>query len=375
MKRRVEIVFALLVAAAGCQKNEPVTGQKPDKPDKPEKQEPAAATPAAGGAENIDIQGAGATFPYPLYSKWVAEYQKVDPHVRINYQSIGSGGGIKQITEQTVDFGASDAPMKDDELAKAPGTLVHIPTTLGAVVISYNLPAVKTPLKLSRAAQAGIFLGEITKWNDPKIAAQNPDVKLPGDDIQVAFRSDGSGTTAVFTSYLAKISPAWKEKVGEGKSVKFPVGNGAKGNEGVAGQIKTTPGTVGYVEVAYAKQTGLAYAQLENAAGKYVEPTLDAITTAAAAAAAGMPEDLRVSIIDQPGDGSYPIASYTFILVYQDAKDAAKAKAVAKFLWWATHDDGQKLGPDLNYAKLPDAMVKRVEAKLKGLKAGAQALL
>jgi phosphate transport system substrate-binding protein len=332
----------------------------------------ASGTAAPAGGD-VELTGAGATFPYPLYSKWIAEYGKVDGKVHINYQSIGSGGGIKQITEKTVDFGASDAPMKDDEIAKVQGPILHIPTTLGAVVISYNLD-LKDKLKLTPDIVAGIYLGDIKTWDDKKIADANPGVKLPSDPIAVAYRSDGSGTTAVFTSYLAAISPAWKDKVGAGKSVSFPTGSGAKGNDGVAGLIKTTPGTIGYVELAYAKQTGLAYAQLQNAAGKFVDATTDSVSAAAASVADKMPDDFRVSIVNAPGDATYPISSFTYLLVYQDAADAVKGKALAQFLWWAIHD-GQKLGPALDYAPLPAAVVTKEEAKLRSLTAKGQPLL
>jgi len=325
----------------------------------------------AGGGGAVDLHGAGATFPYPLYSKWVAEYQKVDPRVRINYQSIGSGGGIKQITEKTVDFGASDAPMKDEELARAPGKVLHLPMTLGAVVLAYHLPGVDSGLVLDAETVAAVFLGEVKTWNDPRIAAFNPAAKLPADPITVAYRSDGSGTTAVFTDYLAKVSPAWKEKVGAGKSVKFPVGLGAKG---VAGQVKSTPGTIGYVELAYAKQTKLAYASLKNRAGKVVEPSMEAITAAAAGFAADMPADFRLSITDAPGDAAYSISSYSYILVYEETSGLTKARALAQFLWWAVHD-GQKLAPALDYAPLPADVVVRVEAALRTLRAGGQPLL
>jgi phosphate transport system substrate-binding protein len=355
----------LALALASCtQKTEPVKGSAAGT-------EPtAAAKPTEAGT--IDLQGAGATFPYPLYSKWVSEYQKANPKVRINYQSIGSGGGIRQIIEKTVDFGASDAPMSDDELKKAPGALIHIPTTLGAVVLAYNVPGVTQSLKLSPEVITGIFLGDIKTWNDPKIAADNADAKLPGDAITVAYRSDGSGTTAVFTDYLSKVSPAWKEKVGAGKSVKFPVGMGAKGNEGVAGQIKTTPGTIGYVELAYAKQTGATFATVKNAAGKFVEASLEGIS--AAAAGATIPDDFRTSITNPAGDAAYPISSFTYILVYADSADTTKGKAVADYLWWAIHD-GQKLGGPLFYAALPADLVTREEAKLKALTAAGKPLL
>jgi phosphate transport system substrate-binding protein len=321
----------LALLAFGCNKanppEAPAEGDK-DKPAESAKSEGAQKPPAP---ETIDIQGAGATFPYPLYSKWVSEYQKVDPRVRINYQSIGSGGGIRQITERTVDFGASDAPMNAEELAKTPGIL-HLPMTIGAVVLAYNVPNV-TELKLSPEVIAGIFLGEIKTWNDKKLTALNPGVKLPKDAITIAYRSDGSGTTAVFTDYLAKVSPAWKDKVGAGKSVKFPVGLGAKGNEGVAGQLKTSPGSIGYIELAYAKQTSITYATLQNHAGKFVPADLDAISAAAAGGVATMPEDMRVSITDSPGEAAYPIAAFTYVLAYEDQRDAVKGKALAQYLW------------------------------------------
>jgi phosphate transport system substrate-binding protein len=364
--RSIAIPFvAALAFSAGCDKSEgPVTKES----------SPTDKAPDKGGRKTIALTGAGATFPAPLYIKWVSEYHKAHPDIEINYQSIGSGGGIKQITEKTVDFGASDAPMKDDELAKAKPKLVHVPMTIGAVVLAYNVAGVPQGLKLTRKAVTGIYLGTIKKWNDPEIAKPNPDAKLPDADISVAYRSDGSGTTAVFTSFLAKASPEWKEKVGEGKSVKFPIGMGGKGNEGVAGQVKSTPGTIGYVELAYARQTGLTFALVENAAGKLVEPSLESISAAAASLSDKMPDDLRAWIIDAPGDASYPISSFTFIMVYEDMADPTKGKTLAQFLWWAVHD-GQQLGAALDYAPLPAAVVTKIEAKLKGLKAGGQALL
>jgi phosphate transport system substrate-binding protein len=355
-----------LVFGCGSQDSGPV---RP--PSEGELASPAATGTADPSAKAVNLQGAGATFPYPLYSKWVAEYQKVDPAVRINYQSIGSGGGIRQITERTVDFGASDAAMQEDELSRAQGKLLHIPTILGAVVVAYNVPGLND-LKLSSEVVSGIFLGTIKKWNDPKIAKLNPDAKLPGDAITVAYRSDGSGTTAVFTEYLAKVSPAWKEKVGAGKSVSFPTGLGAKGNEGVAGQLKTTPGAIGYIELAYARQTKLPYASIQNQSGNFVRPTPEASTAAAAGVA--MPDDMRASIVDPPGADAYPISSFTYILVYEEQRDAVKGKALAEFLWWAIHD-GQKFGTALDYAPLPPEVVTKIEAKLKTLKAGGQVLL
>jgi phosphate transport system substrate-binding protein len=378
MKTLQIAMFMSLASALGCGQSggSAPSGEATSPADQAKAAAPAEkveATPKPAAVENIDMQGAGATFPYPLYSKWVAEYQKVDPRVRINYQSIGSGGGIRQITEKTVDFGASDAPMNAEEIAKTGGKIVHIPTTLGAVVVAYNLPGV-SGLAFSPEVVAGIFLGEIKTWNDKKIAKLNPGAKLPKDAITIAYRSDGSGTTAVFTDYLSKVSAAWKEKVGAGKSVKFPVGLGAKGNEGVAGQLKTTPGSLGYVELAYAKQTDITFAKLENHAHKVVEPSLEAISAAAASVSGSMPEDLRVSITDAPGDAAYPISAFTYILVYEDQTNATKGKALAEFLWWAVHQ-GQSLGPALHYATLPAEVVAKVEAKLRGLKGAGQPLL
>ncbi|MGC4116182.1 MAG: phosphate ABC transporter substrate-binding protein PstS [Myxococcales bacterium] len=318
----------------------------------------------SGGA--MTLNGAGATFPYPLYSKWVAEYALREP-VRINYQSIGSGGGIRQITERTVDFGASDAPMTDAQLAKVRGAILHIPTTLGAVALSYNLPEAGTkPLRLSAEVLAGIYLGQITAWNDPKLVELNPEARLPARPIAVVHRSDGSGTTAVFTDYLSKTSPDWKAKVGAGTSVAWPVGMGAKGNEGVTGQVKTTPGALGYLELAYALQSELPVVALRNRAGVYVEPSIASISAAAAGSAESIPADLRVSIVDAPGVAAYPIASFTYVLVYRESADPARGQALARFLWWAVHD-GQRFGPALHYAPLPAPVVTRIETLLKPL--------
>lgn len=322
----------------------------------------------------VTLTGAGATFPYPLYSKWISEYNKLKPSVKIDYQSIGSGGGIKGITDRTVDFGASDAPLKNEQLQKAPGELFHIPTVLGAVVVTYNLPGVSESLKLSPEAVTGIWLGEIKKWNDPKIAADNPGVKLPEKDIVVVSRSDGSGTTAVFTDYLSKVSSAWKSQVGSGTSVKWPVGVSAKGNEGVSGQVKQTENSIGYVELAYAVQNKLAYASLKNRAGKWTVPSLESVTQAAAGSAKSMPADMRISITDAEGEGSYPIASYTYILVYKEQSDKIKAQALVNFLWWAIHD-GEKMASDLLYSPLPTEVVKLAEAKLKAVTFQGQAVL
>ncbi|MEP6568368.1 MAG: phosphate ABC transporter substrate-binding protein PstS [Acidobacteriota bacterium] len=324
-----------------------------------------------GGA--ITLQGAGATFPNPLYQKWVSEYGKANPNVRIDYQSIGSGGGIKQIQAQTVDFGASDAPMSDADLKAAPGELLHIPTVLGAVVVTYNVASVTEPLHLSPEVIADIFLGKIKKWDDPRIKQDNTGINLPATDITTVHRSDGSGTTYVFTDYLSKVSPEWKTTVGTDKSPKWPVGQGGKGNEGVTGQIKQQPNTIGYVELAYAVQNKLPVALIRNASGKFVEPSIDAVTAAAASASAQTPDDLRVSITNSAGQNAYPISSYTYILAYKDQKNADKGKALVDFLWWGIHD-GEQHAKDLQYAPLPAEIVKRAEAKINSITSGGKPL-
>src|SRR5262245_33638070 len=335
--------------------------------------------PACGpGASNpgnaaVNLQGAGASFPNPLYQKWISEYGKANPHVKIDYQSIGSGGGIKQIKEQTIDFGASDAPMKDEDLKAAPGEILHVPTVLGAVVITYNLPGLSKPLRFSPETIADIFLGKIKKWNDPKIAADNPGVTLPTTDITVVHRSDSSGTSAVFTDYLSKVSPEWKEKVGAGVSPSWPVGIGGKGNEGVTGQIKNTPNTIGYVELAYAVQNNLPVAELKNASGNFIKPTIDSVVAAAAGAIASTPDDLRVSITNATGADAYPISSYTYLLVYKDQKDAAKGKALVDYLWWGLHE-GEGFAKELQYAPLPAEIVKRAEGKVNSITAANKPL-
>jgi phosphate transport system substrate-binding protein len=327
----------------------------------------------AGPGGEIRLQGAGATFPNPLYQKWVSEYGKVNPNIRIDYQSIGSGGGIKQIQEQTVDFGASDSPMKDEDLKKASSEILHIPTVLGAVVLTYNLQGVSQPLKFSPDVIADIFLGKIRRWDDARLKTDNAGVNLPAADITVVHRSDGSGTSAVFTDYLSKVSPEWKERVGSGTSPNWPVGLGGKGNEGVTGQVKQTPNTVGYVELAYAVQNKLPVALIKNSSGNFVEPSLDAVTAAAAEAIPTTQEDLRVSITNAGGAGVYPISSYTYILVYKDQRDAAKGKALVDFLWWGIHD-GEKFAKDLQYAPLPQEIVKRTEVKINSITSGGKAL-
>jgi phosphate transport system substrate-binding protein len=322
---------------------------------------------AIGAQAQMTINGAGATFPYPIYSKWFDEYAKVDPSVRFNYQSIGSGGGQKQILAQTVDFGASDAPMSDDNLAKAPGKLLHIPTVAGAVVLTYNLAA-NQALKLDGETIAGIFMGQIKKWNDPKIAALNAGVSLPDQEIVVVHRSDGSGTTYIFTDYLSKVSGDWKSKVGTNTSVNWPAGLGGKGNEGVSGQVKQTPGALGYVELIYAIQNKMPYAEAKNSAGQFVKPNLEAVT--AAMATANIPNDFRFSMTDAPGKDSYPIAGATWLLVYEQQKDAVKGKKLVEFLKWAL-TKGEDMAKELDYAPLPpqlrDRVLKRVdEIKMEG---------
>jgi phosphate transport system substrate-binding protein len=319
---------------------------------------------SATASAQMMINGAGATFPYPIYSKWFDEYAKVDPSVRFNYQSIGSGGGQKQILAQTVDFGASDGPMSDDNLAKAPGKLLHIPTVAGADVVAYNLPG-NPALKFDADTIAGIFLGQIKKWNDPKIATLNPGVTLPDQEIVVVHRSDGSGTTYIWTDYLSKISPEWKAKVGTNTSVNWPTGIGGKGNEGVAGQIKQTPGAVGYVELIYAVQNKMPYADVRNAAGEFVKASLESIT--AAMATAEIPDDFRFSMTNAPGRGAYPIAGATWLLVYEQQKDATKGKKLVEFLKWAAKD-GEKMAQDLQYAPLPETLQQRVLKRIDEIK-------
>ncbi len=322
---------------------------------------------------DIRLQGAGATFPNPLYQKWVSEYGKQQSNIKIDYQSVGSGAGIKQIKERTIDFGASDSPMKDDDLKTAPGEILHIPTVLGAVVITYNLTGVSQPLRFTPDVIADIFLGKIKKWSDPRLKTDNAGVTLPDADITVVHRSDGSGTSAVFTDYLSKVSPEWKEKVGSGTSPNWPIGLGGKGNEGVTGQVKATPNTIGYVELAYAVQNKLPAGVIKNKSGSFVEPSIDAVTAAAAAALSMTPDDLRVSITDAPGATAYPISSYTYLLVYRDQKDAVKGKVLVDFLWWGIHD-GEAFAKDLMYAPLPADITKRAEAKINSITSGGKPL-
>jgi len=327
----------------------------------------SVALGAGAAAQAIRINGAGATFPNPIYSKWFAEYQKLHPNVQINYQSLGSGAGIRQIMEQTVDFGATDGPMTDEQLRSVPGKILHFPTVLGAVVPVYNIPNLGAELKFNGLVLADIFLGKITKWNDPAIAKLNAGVSLPATDITVVHRSDGSGTTYIWVDYLSKVSPEWKKRAGVATSVNWPAGVGGKGNEGVAGLVKQTPGSIGYVELIYALQNKISYGSVQNAAGEFVKASTESVTAAAAEAAAKMPPDFRVSITNAPGKGVYPISSFTWILLYENPKDKMKAKALVDFMKWAL-TDGQKYAPELGYAPLPEAVVKLEMAALAKIK-------
>src|SRR5947209_14905884 len=323
----------------------------------------AAAMIGSASAET-NLTGAGATFPYPMYSKWFDEYHNQHSDIKINYQSIGSGGGIKQIQAGTVDFGASDGPMTDEQLAQTPGKVLHIPTVLGADVPTYNVTGVTGELKFTPDVLADLFLGKITKWNDPRLAKANPGVKFPDEDIVIVHRSDGSGTTYIWTDYLSKVSSEWKDKVGKGTSVNWPVGLGGKGNEGVAGTVKQTEGSLGYVELIYAVSNKMPYGSVQNAAGNFVKASLESVT-AAAASVKDMPDDFRVSITNAPGKEAYPISSFTWLLVPSKNPDAAKAKAIKGFLEWML-TDGQKFAAGLSYASLPKEVVaKEVKQILK----------
>ncbi len=317
-------------------------------------------------AQTTQINGAGATFPYPIYSKWFDEYHKLHPEVEINYQSIGSGGGIRQLTNQTVFFGASDGPMTPDQMQAAPGKVLHLPTVLGGVVPVYNLPG-DPDLKFTGQAIADIILGKITKWNDPAIASINPGVSLPGTDIAVAHRSDGSGTTYIWVDYLSKVSPEFKKKVGVSTSVNWPVGVGGKGNEGVAGLVKQTPGAFGYVELIYAIQNKISYGSVRNMDGEFVKSSLASVTAAAAAASKLMPADFRVSITNAPGKDVYPISSFTWMLFYESPKDKQRARIMVDFMKWAL-TDGQKFAANLGYAPLPSDVVALEMEALKRIK-------
>src|SRR6202521_2881154 len=315
---------------------------------------------AAWAQNSLLINGAGATFPYPMYSKWFDEYHKKDSNLQFNYQSIGSGGGIKQVTEGTVDFGATDGPMNDDQLKdfqdKHGFGILHFPTVLGADVPTYKIPGVSAELNFTQEAIAGIFLGKITKWNDPAIAGPNKGVNLPANDIVVVHRSDGSGTTYIWTDYLSKVSDEWKNKVGKGTSVNWPVGLGGKGNEGVAGLIKQTPNAFGYVELIYAIQNKMPYGKVKNSSGEFIKADLSSVTAAAAGAAKNIPDDFRVSITDAPGKTAYPISSFTWLLIPTRFSDAAKRDAIKGFVTWMLAD-GQNYAENLSYAKLPKEVV------------------
>ncbi|MFL5575452.1 MAG: phosphate ABC transporter substrate-binding protein PstS [Gemmatimonadaceae bacterium] len=337
-----------------------------------EKRDGSNAAAAATSSSSVDLTGAGATFPYPIYSKWFNDYA-AKTGVKINYQSIGSGGGIRQLSEGTVDFGASDSPMKDDEMAKAKGgPVLHIPTVLGAVAVTYNVPELKEPLKLTGDVLADVYKGKITKWNDARIAALNPGAALPAKDILVVHRSDGSGTSYIFTDYLSAVSPDWAKAPGKGKEVQWPVGLGGKGNEGVAGQVKQTPGTIGYVELAYARQNKLPVASIKNAAGEFVAPSVESATAAAAGVAGKLQPntDYRISIVNAPGAGAYPISSFTWLLVYKNQTDSVKARKIKDFLRWALND-GEKEAASLDYAPLPAAMVTQLGQRVDSIQVGA----
>ena len=321
------------------------------------------ASPAPAPDSALLINAAGATFPYPIYSKWFAEYHKMHPNVQINYQSIGSGGGIQQLHAGTVDFGASDMPLKDDLLQKLNLDIVQFPTVLGAVMPTYNIPGVTAELKFTPEALAGIYLGKITKWNDPAITGPNPGVHFPANDIVVVHRSDGSGTTFVWTDYLSKVSPEWKSRVGSNTSVNWPVGLGGKGNEGVAGIVKQQPNSIGYVELIYALQNHLPYGEVKNSSGNFVKANLQTVTEAAAAAASEMQKDVRVSITDPPGRNAYPICSFTYLLIPKKIPDAKKRKAIKGFLEWMM-PNGKGMVEFLNSARLPKAVVSIEEKAL-----------
>jgi phosphate transport system substrate-binding protein len=332
----------------------------------------SSGTTTSGGV--VRLQGVGASFPEPIYRKWVNEYQNINPNMQIDYQSKGSGAGQKAILDKTADFGASDEVMSEEDLKKG-GEILHIPTVLGAVVMTYNLPGLKEPLKLSPEMIAGIYLGEIKKWNAPQIKAENPNADLPDTEILAVFRADASGTTSVFTDFLSKTVPAWKEKIGTNKQPNWVagVGTGAPRNDGVMAQVKQNQNSIGYVELTFAKANNLPAALIKNKAGNYVEPTLENVQAAAAESVAQTPEDLRVQITNPEGANAYPISSYTYILAYKNQQDATKGKALADFLWWATHD-GSKFANELHYAPLPDEIVKRVETKINSMTANGNPL-
>lgn len=346
------VPVALAVVTAACGGSQPAGDGK-------------AEAPAAGQA--IQINGAGATFPYPIYSKWFDEYHKTHEQVQINYQSIGSGGGIRQVSSETVFFGATDGPMTDEQLKAAPGAILHFPTVLGADVPVYNLPGLAAELKFTGPLLADIFLGKVKKWDDPAIAKVNAGVTLPSTDITVVHRSDGSGTTYIWADYLSKVSPEWKDKVGVSTAVNWPAGVGGKGNEGVAGLVSQTPGSIGYVELIYALQNKIAFGAVQNAAGEFVKATTESVTAAAAASAASIPADFRVSITNAAGPGAYPVSSFTWLLLYENPKDKVQGKAMVDFVKWAL-TDGQQFASALGYAPLPSDLVTKELAALATVK-------
>ena len=354
MKLKLVVMASALAMVVGCS-----GGSAP-----PAETAGGAASAGGGGTQ---INGAGATFPNPIYSKWFAEYNKLHPGVRINYQPLGSGAGIRQLTSRTVFFGASDQPMKDEQLQAAPGRILHFPTVLGAVVPIYNLPEVSQQLKFTGPLLADIVLGKVKKWNDPAIAKLNAGVKLPTTDITFVHRSEGSGTTFIFADYLGKVSPDFKSTVGVDASLKWPVGVGGKGNEGVSGLVQQTPGSLGYVELVYALQNKIAVGSVQNSAGAFVVPSVASVTAAAAGAAANMPADFRVSITNAPGADAYPIASFTWMLLFEDPQDKAQAATMKEFMRWAL-GDGQKMAPELGYASLPPQVVEMEMKALEQLK-------
>ena len=353
------LVLGLAILAYGC------SGQKMGQ----------GGSQNASGDGAIRLQGSGASFPKPIYEKWVNEFGKLNPNVKIDYQATGSGAGQKALLAKTADFGASDDPMSDDDLKSAGSEILHIPTVLGAVVMTYNLQGVSQPLKLSGPTIADIYLGNIKKWSDERLAKDNPGVTLPDADILPVYRADSSGTSAVFTDFLSKTSPEWKTKVGMNKQPSWVtgVGVGAKGNDGVMGQVKQTPNAIGYVELTFAKANTLPIALIKNKGGEFIEANLDTVKAAAAGSIGKMPDDLRVQITDAEAAGAYPISSYTYILVYRDEPDATKGKALVDFLWWALHD-GEKYAAELHYAPLPAEVLKKVEAKINSVTSGGKPL-
>ncbi len=349
---RTLVPVALALALAACDKN-----QTPS-----DKTAAPSASAATQAPVNVPLNGAGSTFIYPLLSKWSSDYQKLFPTVQINYQSIGSGGGIRQLIAHTVQFGATDGPMTEEQLKEAKSPVVHIPLVMGAIVPTYNLADLAKPIRFTPEALVGIFLGDIKSWNDPKIAAANQDLKLPKTAIVVVHRSDGSGSTYIWTDYFSKVSPDWKTKVGVATSVNWPTGIGGKGNEGVAGTVRQTPGAIGYVELTYALQNKMPVGQIKNQAGKFVDPTIESVTAAAAGALPTIPDDFRYSITNSPGEGAWPASG----VIYQDMPAGPERKALVGFLHWALHD-GQKACAPLSYAPLPSELIGRVEPKLSAI--------